>query len=78
MSQFIKISAKRHKLFELEVQAKDNHKLDLNRYFNSYKDDDKNKSNDEIISQLKKLNDLYNTGVLTKDEFKKAKGKILD
>ena len=78
MSQFIKMSAKRHKQFELEVQAKDNHKLNLNKYFNSYKDDDENKSNNEIISQLKKLNDLYNAGALTKDEFKKAKDKILD
>ena len=33
---------------------------------------------DEMISQLKALNELYKSGVLTEEEFKKAKKKILD
>ena len=36
----------------------------------------KTKPND-LTDQLKKLNDLYNSGVLTKDEFERAKAKIL-
>ena len=37
------------------------------------------KSNDEdIVEKLQKLNDLYKSGVLTKEEFKKAKKKILN
>ena len=36
-----------------------------------------NQSND-TINQLKRLNDLYKSGVLTKEEFKKAKNKILN
>ena len=37
------------------------------------------KSNDEdIVEKLKKLNDLYKSGVLTKEEFEKAKKKILN
>ena len=31
-----------------------------------------------IIDNLKKLNDLYKSGAITKDEFKKAKEKILN
>ena len=78
MSKFIKMSAKRHKQFELEVHAKDNHKLDLNGYLNNFEDKEEKKSNDEIITQLEKLNDLYNRGVLTEYEFKKAKEKVLN
>jgi len=33
---------------------------------------------DNILDQLKKLNTLYKNGVLTKEEFDKAKKKILD
>ena len=35
-----------------------------------------NKEN--IVDQLKKLNDLYKSGVLTKEEFEKAKKRILN
>ena len=37
----------------------------------------KTTSND-TVEQLKKLNDLYKAGVLTKSEFTKAKKKLLD
>jgi hypothetical protein len=37
------------------------------------------KSNDEdIVEKLQKLNDLYKSGALTKEEFEKAKKKILN
>jgi len=32
----------------------------------------------EAVDQLKKLNDLYKAGALTKSEFTKAKKKLLD
>ena len=35
-------------------------------------------TNDDFINQLKQLNDLYKSGVLTKEEFEKAKKKILN
>ena len=38
----------------------------------------KKKMNDDIIDQLNKLNDLYKSGALTKEEFEKAKKKILN
>jgi hypothetical protein len=35
-------------------------------------------NSDDFINQLNKLNDLYKSGVLTKEEFEKAKKKILN
>ena len=32
----------------------------------------------KIVDQLESLNDLYKSGVLTKEEFEKAKKKILN
>ena len=37
----------------------------------------KSKTN-KIIDQLESLNELYKSGVLTKEEFEKAKKKILN
>ena len=34
--------------------------------------------NSEILNQIEKLNDLYKSGVLTKEEFEKAKKKVLN
>ena len=34
--------------------------------------------NNKIVDQLESLNDLYKSGVLTKEEFEKAKKKILN
>ena len=36
------------------------------------------KSENNIIDQLEALNDLYKSGVLTKEEFEKGKKKILN
>ena len=37
-----------------------------------------NNESSNIVEQLKKLNELYKSGVLTKEEFEKAKKKILN
>ena len=37
-----------------------------------------NSDNDNIVNQLEQLNSLYKSGVLTKEEFEKAKKKILN
>ena len=34
--------------------------------------------NSDLVKQLEALNDLYKSGVLTKEEFKKAKKKLLN
>ena len=49
----------------------------LNKYSISSVNDIKNEDKD-ILSQLNKLQDLLKSGVLTEDEFKKAKEKILN
>ena len=36
------------------------------------------KSENDLSSEIKKLNELYQSGVLTKDEFDKAKNKLLN
>ena len=52
----------------------------VNKSFNSNSsiNEISNSNNDDFINQLKKLNDLYKSGVLTKEEFEKAKKKILN
>jgi hypothetical protein len=37
-----------------------------------------NNESSNIVEQLQKLNELYKSGVLTKEEFEKAKKKLLD
>ena len=40
--------------------------------------EDISSNNDQLSDELKKLDDLFQSGVLNKDEFEKAKKKILD
>tara|TARA_B110000211_G_C13970660_1_gene504830 strand:- start:44 stop:970 length:927 start_codon:yes stop_codon:yes gene_type:complete len=77
MQKWISISAERHKKFEENTKAKKRHKLDLSNYY-SKKIKSKDKLSNESISQIKQLNDLYKDGILTKEEFEKAKKKILN
>jgi len=72
MKKWISISAQRHLDFENLVSAKEKHKLDLSN-FSPIKNITSQNQNDELINQLKNLNDLFKNGVLTKEEFEKAK-----
>tara|TARA_B100000073_G_C23387308_1_gene433598 strand:+ start:301 stop:480 length:180 start_codon:yes stop_codon:yes gene_type:complete len=58
------------------VKAKSHHKLSLEKYFIEIKTD--TKSDDPVVDQLKQLNELFKSGALTKEEFEKAKQKILN
>ena len=78
LDKVVSLGAKRHKQFELEVRAKEHHKLNLNSYISNSINENTNNSNNDILSQINKLNELYNSGVLTKEEFEKAKKKILN
>ena len=42
------------------------------------KEEPKKKMKDDIVQQLKDLKELYDSGALTKQEYKKAKKKLLD
>ena len=77
MKKWTSIAAKRHLMFEKSVKAKERHLLDLGEFVSSAASLSNDQS-DDTVDQLKKLNDLYKSGVLTKDEFEKAKKKILN
>ena len=74
MNKWLLISAKRHQELEILANSKSKYKLNLEKYLNNKT----TKNNTLILDQLNKLNDLYKNGVLTKEEFDKAKKKILN
>ena len=75
MEKWISNSAKFHKKFEIMNTAKKHHKLDLAKYI---VDGESNIKKGNITKSLKQLNDLFKSGVLSEEEFIKAKKKILD
>ena len=80
MERFISISAKIHKELEKLFNAKDHHLLNLDKYIlenkiDNTKDTGENKT---LIEDIQKLNELYKSGVITKEEFQRAKDKILN
>tara|TARA_Y100000590_G_scaffold201314_1_gene228766 strand:+ start:156 stop:1088 length:933 start_codon:yes stop_codon:yes gene_type:complete len=80
MDLWVSISANRHQEFERMSRSKKRHLLNLNKY-NPINYDNKNQNKvikKDIAEQIKKLNDLYKSGALTKEEFEKAKKKILN
>ena len=77
MKKFLSISAQRHIEFENLINVIERHKLDLAELSPISIKLGKELS-DNFLDQIKKLNDLYKSGVLTKDEFEKAKKKILN
>ncbi len=76
MKKWISISSRFHKNFEIMAKTRSNHKLVLDEYFIEMESEVK--SNDPVVEQLKQLNELYKSGALTKEEFEKAKKKILN
>jgi hypothetical protein len=77
MEQWVSIASKRHKIFEKNHKARKHHLLDLSKYISNTSGTE-NKLNQETIDSLNELNDLYKAGVLTKEEFEKAKKKLLN
>ena len=77
MQKWLSISSNRHESFEKAVKAKERHLLNLSELVSLGVSLNINQS-ENTVEQLKKLNDLYKSGVLTKDEFEKAKKKILN
>jgi hypothetical protein len=76
MNKWIAVSSEFHKNFEDMVKARSNHKLNLDQYYMEIKRSENIQN--ELTDQLQKLNELYKAGVLTKEEFTKAKKKILN
>ena len=78
MDKVVSLGAKRHKQFELEVRAKEHHKINLSSLISNSPENGGIEQNQDIVTQINKLRDLLKSGVLTEEEFKKAKEKILN
>ena len=76
MDKWISLSAKRHQYLEKILKARDNHLLDLDKYI--IQNGEEGKNNVDLTESLKKLNELFKSGAITKEEFKKAKEMILN
>lgn len=77
MKKWISISARRHLDFEDSVNALKVHRLNLNDLISNEIINNENQSA-TIVKQIQQLNELYKSGVLSKDEFDKAKKKLLN
>ena len=64
-----------YQIFERNHKSKKHHLLDLSKYILT---DTSSENKSDVVDNLKKLNDLYKSGVLTKEEFEKAKKKLLN
>ncbi len=77
LDKWVSIAAKNHKEFEKNIKARPDHYLNLNKNIAAENEDEKN-IDTSIVEQIKNLNDLYKSGALTKEEFEKAKKKLLN
>ena len=81
MHDWVITTAKMHKSFELTFKAKEHHKLDFSEYNieeSSNTTTTTTTSGSTLTKQLKELKQLYDDGVLTQEEFTKAKKKLLN
>ena len=75
INDWLSKQANYHQYFEKKLKAKKNHLLNLDEFITF---EISVGNNNLLIEQLKSLNKLYKSGILSKDEFKKAKKKILN
>ena len=73
VNKFIKQAEQEHIKFEDFMRARKNHRLELQREEIKQTNVDK-----DILKKLNDLNELYKSGALTKEEFEKAKAKVLN
>ena len=78
MEQWTSSAAEYHKEFEERVRARDYHRLDLSEYYAGKNSQTLGTSSQNIAEELKELKKLYDERALTKEEFTKAKKKLLN
>ena len=79
MDDWIVTSAKLHKSMEVNLKAKERHKLNFSEYnIGEINETKKITSGSSLTEEIKDLKKLYDEGVLTKEEFEKAKKAILN
>ncbi len=76
MEKWLSISAKKHLEFEEMIQAKSHHLLDLSQYIDGSTSENFGENN--LTDELIKLKKLLDDGVITQEEFTKAKKKLLN
>ena len=67
-----------HGYFEKYMKVKNHQKLDLGKFLKNMTKKSNTSDNKDFIDQINQLNNLYKSGSLTKEEFEKAKKKILN
>ena len=80
MNNFMSSQSLIHVSLEENIGIKDYQKLELSKYINKKTETKKSNGTDkgDIVSQIKDLKELLDTGAITQDEFVKAKKKILN
>jgi hypothetical protein len=80
MNNFMSSQSLIHVSLEENIGIKDYQKLELSKYINKKTETKKSIGTDkgDIVSQIKDLKELLDTGAITQDEFVKAKKKILN
>ena len=79
MNNWIITTIKMHQQIELTLKAKEHHKLDFSEYnIGEINETKKITSGSNLTEDLKALKQLYDEGALTKEEFEKAKKKLLN
>ena len=75
MNKWINYIAQYHDIVENSLKIKGKYKINFDRkVINQFSSE----KNNELVEMLEKLNELYRSNVLTKDEFTKAKEKLLN
>ena len=80
MDDFLNVAAYEHTKFEEVVRAKSQHLLDLSQFDIDIEEPIKESktTSSNLTNELKELNELYKSGALTKEEYTKAKKKLLN
>lgn len=76
IDQWLSHASKKHKYLEKQFRAPTEDLLDLDKYI--FETEGKISKSEDLIEELKELNELYDSGALTEEEFTKAKNKILN
>ena len=81
MENFLSLASERHIEFEKMIKAASHHKLNLDQYINDYsykQSSEENLSGENLTDEIIKLKKLLDNGIITQEEFTKAKKKLLN
>ena len=78
MNDWINHISSYHGLIELGLRIDGKYKLKFDNLSQVSENLNKNNKNNKMILDLKKLDDLYKSGVLSDEEFKKLKEKVIN